>query len=237
MESHTKRPPPDPRGPVLELLQAFGVRERGGYYDGKVRGKVMRFDNIRQIGAAASKGSAGKGAARNGYGGGRHRRAAEAGKNASEAPAGAESKGRDGGAKSKEAWSGLSYEDFEPLRELWASYVDDMQAGSGPALAEALAAADLHGSIVEVVQSRHPGCVRLRGTVLEETQRTIRIITPDNRVRVLPKATCVFEVEARGERIRMLGPAWAHRLPGGVPGPYAPQRWTLAPQRLTVIKA
>mmetsp|Transcript_130491 Transcript_130491/g.418397 ORF Transcript_130491/g.418397 Transcript_130491/m.418397 type:complete len:170 (+) Transcript_130491:277-786(+) len=74
---------------------------------------------------------------------------------------------------------------------------------------------------------KNPGCVRLRGTVLEETQNTFRIITSDNRIKVLPKESSMFEVAVLGERVRLLGPAWAFRLPKGAPGPRAPQAWSL----------
>eukprot|EP00928_Gymnodinium_smaydae_P040988 TRINITY_DN27761_c0_g1_i1.p1 TRINITY_DN27761_c0_g1~~TRINITY_DN27761_c0_g1_i1.p1 ORF type:complete len:252 (+),score=40.04 TRINITY_DN27761_c0_g1_i1:44-799(+) len=171
-----KRPVADPRGPVLELLQGYGVTDRG-YYDNKIRGKLLRFDNIKQL-AAGSSGGRGKGAGRgSGYGGGRHRRAAEAA-----AEAQAEASGTAvGSSKAKGRERGFQYEDFGPLRDLWAAYMQDLRAGLGAgcdasALGELLASADLHGSTIEVVQATTPGCVRLRGTVIEETQRTFKII-------------------------------------------------------------
>eukprot|EP00927_Polykrikos_kofoidii_P053821 TRINITY_DN48376_c0_g1_i1.p1 TRINITY_DN48376_c0_g1~~TRINITY_DN48376_c0_g1_i1.p1 ORF type:complete len:263 (+),score=29.58 TRINITY_DN48376_c0_g1_i1:176-964(+) len=232
-----KRQSPDPRGPVLELLHSFGVRDRCGYYDSKVRGKVVRMDNVRSasaVTAACGKGTGKVGRRTGGYGGGRHRRVlnqqeAKATTAAENATATTSTEKLPCAASArKSSWDGLRYEDFEPLRELWVAYIDDIQPGSGPALAEALASCDLHGAIVGVVQARNPGCVRLRGTVIEETQQTFRIITKDNRVRMLIKEACVFELEARGECVRLLGPAWSHRLPGGVPGPHAPLRWTLS---------
>eukprot|EP00928_Gymnodinium_smaydae_P040989 TRINITY_DN27761_c0_g1_i2.p1 TRINITY_DN27761_c0_g1~~TRINITY_DN27761_c0_g1_i2.p1 ORF type:complete len:251 (+),score=57.09 TRINITY_DN27761_c0_g1_i2:44-796(+) len=229
-----KRPVADPRGPVLELLQGYGVTDRG-YYDNKIRGKLLRFDNIKQL-AAGSSGGRGKGAGRgSGYGGGRHRRAAEAA-----AEAQAEASGTAvGSSKAKGRERGFQYEDFGPLRDLWAAYMQDLRAGLGAgcdasALGELLASADLHGSTIEVVQATTPGCVRLRGTVIEETQRTFKIITEDNKTKMLPKTSCVFEIEAwPGERLRLLGPAWTHRLPHGVPGALpgtkTPSRWKLGP--------
>eukprot|EP00929_Paragymnodinium_shiwhaense_P086116 TRINITY_DN46625_c0_g1_i1.p1 TRINITY_DN46625_c0_g1~~TRINITY_DN46625_c0_g1_i1.p1 ORF type:complete len:227 (-),score=42.81 TRINITY_DN46625_c0_g1_i1:569-1249(-) len=211
-----KRPPTDPRGPVLELLSAFKIGGRNGYYDDKVRGKVLRMDNLLASSGTARDGAKAK--ARPSYGGGRHRRAAAA-------------DGEDG-SDAVDSWKTLKYEDFQPLRDLWNAYFDDLVRPAGKnltddMLAEVLSAADLHGCTLSVVQAKNPGCVRLRGTVIEETQGTMRIITADSKTKVLPKESCVFEVEASGRHVRLLGPAWAHRVPRGVPGPHAPQRWTL----------
>eukprot|EP00419_Tripos_fusus_P012795 CAMPEP_0172668782 /NCGR_PEP_ID=MMETSP1074-20121228/9273_1 /TAXON_ID=2916 /ORGANISM="Ceratium fusus, Strain PA161109" /LENGTH=181 /DNA_ID=CAMNT_0013485469 /DNA_START=56 /DNA_END=598 /DNA_ORIENTATION=+ len=108
----------------------------------------------------------------------------------------------------KQQWTGLCYDDFDRLRDLWKSYVSDLMRSQSGDVAQALLSIDLHGSTLTVVQSKNPGCVNLQGTVIEETENTFRIITYGNRVRVLPKASCVFEVEAQGRRVRLLGPAW-----------------------------
>lgn len=52
---------------------------------------------------------------------------------------------------------------------------------------QALGWADLHGSTLEVVSAQNPGCTGVRGTVIEETQRTFRLITRQDKVKVLPK--------------------------------------------------
>mmetsp|Transcript_43992 Transcript_43992/g.125958 ORF Transcript_43992/g.125958 Transcript_43992/m.125958 type:complete len:236 (+) Transcript_43992:102-809(+) len=198
--SAPKRKVADPQGPVMELLQSFGVRDKGGFYDVRIRGKYLRLDNTKNPTAnAPSTKAAGTG-----------RRA-----------------GRCKEVQGRDQWKGLRFADFEPLRALWHSYIEDLQLGSGQELSKGLAAADLHGCTLEVVAAKNPGCVRLRGTVLEETQNTFRIITSDNRIKVLPKECSVFEVVVLGERVRLLGPAWAFRLPRGAPGPQAPQAWSL----------
>merc|ERR1712194_489054 len=129
------------------------------------------------------------------------------------------------GAQAKAQWQSLRYDDFAPLRELWEAYISDLVKNSGEDLGKVLASADLHGSVLEVVSAKNPGCVRLRGTVIEETQKTLRVITLDNHTKVLPKATCVFEVAYREQRVRLLGPALSHRLPSGAPGPFTPSGW------------
>ncbi|CAJ1446634.1 unnamed protein product [Effrenium voratum] len=106
-----------------------------------------------------------------------------------------------GKAKRKEDWR-FNSEDFEPLRLLWQQYIQDLQ----PEVAS-LASVDLHGSHVSVISAKSPGLARLAGTVIEETQRTLRIITPDSQVKILPKDSCVFEVEILDRRVRFLGPS------------------------------
>ncbi|CAK0901683.1 unnamed protein product [Prorocentrum cordatum] len=197
-----KRPVADPQGPVLELLRSHGVRSPAAFYDQRVRGKLLRFDNVGSKAPASARGSQ-LGALDPGCG------------KSWKEPAG------------REQWRHLRHHAFEPLRKLWEEYARDLCPGGGEALALALAGADLHGSTLQVVQSKSPGCVGLRGTVVEETQGTFRIITAASQVRVLPKQQCVFEVAVRGQAVRLLGPAWAHRLPSGVPGPRAPGRWAL----------
>eukprot|EP00933_Yihiella_yeosuensis_P082902 TRINITY_DN96933_c0_g1_i1.p1 TRINITY_DN96933_c0_g1~~TRINITY_DN96933_c0_g1_i1.p1 ORF type:complete len:213 (-),score=32.47 TRINITY_DN96933_c0_g1_i1:71-709(-) len=193
-----KRRVVDSEGPVLELLQSFGIRNGKGYYDSRIRGKVLRFDHQKLPPPPPPRPDNQRG------GGGRHKE-----------------------AQGKEHWKNLRYEDFEALRTLWTTYITELRPGEGEDLCETLASVDLHGSTLQVVQAKNPGCVNLKGTVIEETQRTFRIITSDSRVRMLPKEACVFEVEVLGHRVRLLGPAWKHRLPGGAPGPLTPQGWAL----------
>jgi len=193
-----KRRVPDPQGPVLELLQGLGLRDVGGFYDSRVRGKLLRLgaDTVapRSTIAGASGGTPGV---------------------------------KRGPASALGHRNCPRHEELAPLRELWAMYVAALQPGRGQQLAAALSSMDLHGSTLEVVQSKSPGCVHLRGTVVEETHRTFRIVTREGQLRVLPKERCVFELEVLGERLRLLGPAWAERLRGGTAGHDAPRRWEL----------
>eukprot|EP00929_Paragymnodinium_shiwhaense_P086117 TRINITY_DN46625_c0_g1_i2.p1 TRINITY_DN46625_c0_g1~~TRINITY_DN46625_c0_g1_i2.p1 ORF type:complete len:228 (-),score=37.62 TRINITY_DN46625_c0_g1_i2:213-896(-) len=115
-----KRPPTDPRGPVLELLSAFKIGGRNGYYDDKVRGKVLRMDNLLASSGTARDGAKAK--ARPSYGGGRHRRAAAA-------------DGEDG-SDAVDSWKTLKYEDFQPLRDLWNAYFDDLVRPAGKNLTD-----------------------------------------------------------------------------------------------------
>ncbi|CAE7856814.1 POP4, partial [Symbiodinium microadriaticum] len=129
-------------------------------------------------------------------------------------------------ARGKEHWKHLRYEDFEPLRLLWDQYIRDLSPENDDELSAILARADLHGSSLRVAQARNPGMVRLAGTVIEETQKTFRIITADNQVKVLPKESSVFEVQALGRSLRLLGPSYVQRW--SETGPKAskpPERW------------
>mmetsp|Transcript_48187 Transcript_48187/g.100338 ORF Transcript_48187/g.100338 Transcript_48187/m.100338 type:complete len:197 (-) Transcript_48187:3-593(-) len=131
-------------------------------------------------------------------------------------------------ARSKEHWKHLRYEDFEPLRVLWGQYIRDLSPANDDELSAILARADLHGSSLRVAQAKNPGMVRLSGTVIEETQKTFRIITSDNQVKVLPKESSVFEVQALGRSLRLLGPSYVQRWSEkGPKGSKPPERWSL----------
>lgn len=196
-----KRSAPDPHEPVLELLRSFKVKNRNGFYDRNIRGKMMHFDNSMRGRAKPPT---------------------------VPTPCVGQRSGRNKQAQqSKEEWSHLKYADFQALRDLWAAHIEGFKPADGQALAKLLATSDLHGSTLKVVSAKNPGCVHLCGTVIEETQKTFRIITPDSAIKVLPKERCIFEICTRGEHVRLLGPAWVSRLPGGAPGPCTPKAWSL----------
>ncbi|KAK9895514.1 RNase P subunit p29-like protein [Cystobasidium minutum MCA 4210] len=55
-----------------------------------------------------------------------------------------------------------------------------------------LVKADFHGCEVEVVKAKHPSLVGLTGIVAQETEGTLRIVTPRNLVKVIPKSHVTF---------------------------------------------
>ncbi|CAE7460131.1 Pop4 [Symbiodinium natans] len=122
-------------------------------------------------------------------------------------------------ARGKEHWKQLRHDDFAPLRALWEKYIEDLSPANDDELSAVLARADLHGSCLRVAQAKTPGLVRLSGTVIEETQQTFRIITAENQIKVLPKESCIFEVEALGRSLRLLGPSFIQRW-SEAKGPY-----------------
>ncbi|XP_032394148.1 ribonuclease P protein subunit p29 [Etheostoma spectabile] len=95
------------------------------------------------------------------------------------------------------------YELFLPLHELWRQYVIDLCGGlkptSSPQLVQQkLLKADFHGAIITVVRSKCPSYVGTTGILVQEFKHIFKIITKENKLKVIPKRNSVFEVEING---------------------------------------
>lgn len=92
---------------------------------------------------------------------------------------------------------GLVYDHYIPLHELWQSYMLELLGPSFRAnVAEPkLLKADLHGAFVTVVQALNPALIGTAGLVLQETQKTFKLITPRHAVKTVPKRGHVFAVD------------------------------------------
>ncbi len=71
-------------------------------------------------------------------------------------------------------------------------------------------ARDWIGLVVEVVDSPNSSEVGLKGMVVDETMKTLRIET-EKGIRMVAKSKRVFEVEIEGERFRVNGDLIAFR--------------------------
>ncbi|XP_039087891.1 ribonuclease P protein subunit p29 isoform X2 [Hyaena hyaena] len=96
-----------------------------------------------------------------------------------------------------------SYNLFLPLHELWKQYIRDLCGGlkpdTQPQMIQAkLLKADLHGALVSVTKSKCPSYVGVTGILLQETKHVFKIITKEDRLKVIPKLNCVFTVEIDG---------------------------------------
>ncbi|KAJ1779943.1 RNase P/RNase MRP complex subunit [Coemansia sp. RSA 518] len=98
------------------------------------------------------------------------------------------------------------YELFLPLHRLWTKYISSLFGDRDIAsqLADAkqqqqalgrLIKADLHGAKLSVERSKCPNFVGISGIVAQETKNAFKLITPDNRLVVVPKTRCVFALE------------------------------------------
>ncbi|KAJ1307525.1 hypothetical protein OPQ81_001623 [Rhizoctonia solani] len=103
---------------------------------------------------------------------------------------------------------GLQYSTFADVHTLWCGYMSELL--NIPALASIsepletylsshaigmqtkLVKADFHGCKMTVRASKCPTLIGSSGIVIEETANVFRIITPDNRVKVLPKQNSIF---------------------------------------------
>lgn len=68
-----------------------------------------------------------------------------------------------------------------------------------------LLAADLHGAILAVVESKSTSYVGTQGIMIRETDKTFGIITMQDKFRVVPKAGAVFMLQLDSLRITLFG--------------------------------
>ncbi|XP_029702079.1 ribonuclease P protein subunit p29-like isoform X1 [Takifugu rubripes] len=95
------------------------------------------------------------------------------------------------------------YELFLPLHHLWRQYITDVCSGLKPTsspqfLQQKLLKADLHGAVLSVVRSRCPSYVGTTGILVQEFKHVFKIITKENKVKVIPKRNSVFSLEMGG---------------------------------------
>ncbi|XP_064015853.1 ribonuclease P protein subunit p29 isoform X2 [Pogoniulus pusillus] len=92
---------------------------------------------------------------------------------------------------------------FLPLHELWKQYIRDLCHGLKPdaqpyMVQGKLLKADLHGAIVTVTKSRCPSYVGITGIILQEFKNVFKIITKEDKLKVIPKLHNVFSLEIDG---------------------------------------
>ncbi|XP_048886304.1 ribonuclease P protein subunit p29 [Brienomyrus brachyistius] len=95
------------------------------------------------------------------------------------------------------------YELFLPLHELWKQYIRDLCNGlkpeSNPQMIQTkLLKADFHGAIISVVRSKCPSYVGATGILVQELKHVFKIITKEDKLKVIPKCNSVFSVEVDG---------------------------------------
>ncbi|XP_044053328.1 ribonuclease P protein subunit p29 isoform X2 [Siniperca chuatsi] len=94
------------------------------------------------------------------------------------------------------------YKLFLPLHELWRQYVIDLCSGLKPTspqfVQQKLLKADFHGAIITVVRSKCPSYVGTTGILVQEFKHVFKIITKEDKLKVIPKRNSVFAVEING---------------------------------------
>nr|POF03043.1 ribonuclease p protein subunit p29 [Quercus suber] len=96
------------------------------------------------------------------------------------------------------------YSIYVPLHDMWCKYMRDIlglrdstrsafvtPVSAGPILVSA----DYHGALLEVVRSRCPSRVGLKGVVVKDTMLTFEICTTRDVVKVCPKEHTIFAFE------------------------------------------
>ncbi|XP_072168791.1 ribonuclease P protein subunit p29-like [Diadema setosum] len=87
------------------------------------------------------------------------------------------------------------YELYTPLHQLWLDYMRETlmtQNPSMPQLQSRLLKCDLHGCVLTVTRSKCPSYVGTSGILLQETKNVFKIITKDDKLKVIPKSQCWF---------------------------------------------
>ncbi|KAG7268554.1 hypothetical protein CRUP_036311, partial [Coryphaenoides rupestris] len=109
------------------------------------------------------------------------------------------------------------YELFLPLHDLWKQYIASVLCiGIRPIscpriVQQKLLKADFHGAILTVVRSKCPSYVGTTGILVQEFKHIFKIITKENRLKVIPKKNSVFAVEASGFVSHIYGSKFEYR--------------------------
>ncbi|KAG8160871.1 hypothetical protein KVR01_009135 [Diaporthe batatas] len=94
---------------------------------------------------------------------------------------------------------GQKYATFLPLHHLWLGYVTELLGNEvytgGQGAASKLSSADMHGAEVEVVRSGCVGRVGIKGIVIKDARFVFEVVTPKNKVKLVPKEGTLFRVE------------------------------------------
>ncbi|KAL1007117.1 hypothetical protein UPYG_G00082250 [Umbra pygmaea] len=95
------------------------------------------------------------------------------------------------------------YELFLPLHELWKQYIRDLCNGLKPDsnpqnIQQKLLKADFHGAVLTVAKSKCPSYVGTTGILVQEMKHVFKIITMEDKLKVIPKRNSVFAVEIDG---------------------------------------
>lgn len=95
--------------------------------------------------------------------------------------------------------AGQSFEIYTGLNKLWIGYAHELlgrelyTGGSGAAAK--LASAELHGAAAEVVRSKCPGRVGIKGIIVRDRKFVIEIITEKRGLKTVPKDGTTFRIE------------------------------------------
>uniref|UniRef100_A0A672L7Z4 Ribonuclease P protein subunit p29 n=1 Tax=Sinocyclocheilus grahami TaxID=75366 RepID=A0A672L7Z4_SINGR len=83
-----------------------------------------------------------------------------------------------------------------PLHELWKQYIVDLcnelKPGSNPQMIQQkLLKADFHGAVLTGTTSKYPSYVGLTGILVQELKHVFKIITKEDKLKVIPKRNSV----------------------------------------------
>ncbi len=103
------------------------------------------------------------------------------------------------------------YESFIPLFYLWKDYMKDVigfdkiKATNHSESQQKLLKADYHGAMVTVTQSKTPSLIGQTGIIIQETKNVFKLVSRDDKLKIIPKQNSVFTMEIEGHVISIQG--------------------------------
>lgn len=99
------------------------------------------------------------------------------------------------------------------MNDLWREYIDDLLGGKYTEnnIQNKLLKADFHGAKILVWKAKCDGYIGLKGIVVHDTQRTFRIITPDNEVKTILKHDTIFLIKVGEKIVKLFGQNFQYR--------------------------
>lgn len=97
----------------------------------------------------------------------------------------------------------LSFNSVLDIHRQWQQYIHNLvHPAQNLKEAQQLAFnADLHGCLLRVIEAPEPRHVGLRGIVVRNSLNAFFLVTPDDRIVMIPKNNCVFEFAIDGKRV------------------------------------
>ncbi|KAJ5070941.1 ribonuclease p subunit p29 [Anaeramoeba ignava] len=106
----------------------------------------------------------------------------------------------------------IEYLKYIPLNHLWNQYIDQLfqdinlsDKKISQSILSKIARADFHGCILTVIKSKCPSLIGINGIVLQETKSTFKIITKENKLKSIPKKSCIFGLKIQNQFFTIYG--------------------------------
>ena len=101
----------------------------------------------------------------------------------------------------------ISYETLLPMNKIWNEYINNLLNGTlnEEIIAGKFLKADLHGAMIEVINSNNKNNIGIKGILIFESRRTFNILTKENKVKTILKPGCLFEITFNNIEIQILG--------------------------------
>ena len=101
----------------------------------------------------------------------------------------------------------ISYESLLPMNKIWNEYINNLLNGTlnEEIIAGKFLKADLHGAMIEVINSNNKNNIGIKGILIFESRRTFNILTKENKVKTILKPGSLFEITFNNIEIQILG--------------------------------